>query len=452
MTVSKQLNDNKKFLYQQLYELLRQDIISGKYKYAEKLPSVRTLCSQYKVNLSTVTKSLELLERYQFINSIPGSGHYVIYNEKNEVVFEDFLPINVDKSYFDLASATFPHSLFPVEQFKNSLIKVIERDGASAFDYVDNLSSPLRGFLCDIYLRKFLINVLEDELIIVSGAQQGIEVAARSFLKSGDTILMEHPSYLGAYSVFKNMNLNVVSFDINNFDEIELIIRKHQPKALYLIPISHNPTGYSYTEEQKKYFIQLAEKYNFYIIEDDFLSDIYNFGNNDGIKPLKYYDKSNRVFYIKSFSKLTMPAIRIGFVVAPLDIADYVAYYKQSSDLSTSLFIQLAFKEFMINYFSQYIEKVKLYIDNTNKKFMSYLNILDKNILIKPNGIYCTLVGKNTSAFYYNQLKQKKILVAPHSTFFHKPNFINFFRISYLNIGEENLERIILEISNTLNK
>lgn len=443
MSVSLQIDRKlSKPLYIQLYEAIKQKILNGDYTYMQKLPSVRTLCNSLKVNLSTVNKALNLLQSEGYIKSVPGSGYYVVYNEYQEKPsFEEELIFSSNDGYINLASSKLPYSMYPVDEFKTSINKTIDKYGPAIFDYVETFSNPLKEFLVKDYLEKFKIKAQKSNLTIVSGAQQGIEITAKSFLKPGDVILMENPSYLGAYNIFDNLHLNVVGIDVLEMDNLEFFVKKYNPKAVYVIPYSQNPTGISYSEEFKSQICELAQKYDFYIIEDDFLSDV---GILKGFFPIKSYDKFDRVFYIKSFSLLTMPALRIGFVVPPSDFSDDVAYYKSIADISTSLFIQGSFSYFLKNYFDSYIKALFEFIEKRQKTFKWLIHqsgLKDRIFLPDIKGIFTILLLPHniSSAVVYNRLKAEKVLVLPHSCFYHKPNSINFLRVCFLNCTDEQM-------------
>ncbi|WP_271628624.1 PLP-dependent aminotransferase family protein [Caldicellulosiruptor sp. DIB 104C] len=454
MCVSIQLDkDSKKPLYIQIYEAFKEKILSGEYSYMQKLPSVRQLCKTLNVNLSTVTKALNQLQLEGYIKAVAGSGHYVVYNEyQDKVIFEEEILSTPSSEFINFSSSKLPYSLYPIEQFKWSINSAIESFGPQIFDYIEPFKNPLKEYLVENYLKKFKVYTDPSNVIIVSGAQQGIEITTKSLLKPGDTIFMENPSYLGAYHIFSNMHLNVIGIDIDQMEQIEDYVKKFSPKAFYIIPFSQNPTGISYTEEYKRYLCDIAEKYNFYLIEDDFLSDVVV---EEGNFPIKAYDRHDRVFYIKSFSTLTMPALRIGFVVSPAEFADEVAYYKSTADISTSLFIQVCFADFLKNHFDLYIQKLKSYIQEKQKLFLDLIEKCDlaSRLFTKsPKGIFVSflLPQKISSAYIYNKLKAEKVFIQPHTCFYHKPNSINFFRVSFLNCSDVELQIGIEKIRDAL--
>jgi len=454
MSVSIQIDKgSKKPLYLQLYEDIKQKILSGEINYMQRLPSVRNLCKMLNVNLSTVTKALSKLENEGYIKATPGSGYYVVYSEyQDKIIFEEESLIDAE-GYINLASSKLPYSLYPIEWFKDSLNCAIEKYSPQIFDYIEHFKNPLKEYLVETYLKKLGIVTSPQELTVVSGAQQGIEITTKSFLKPGDTIFLENPSYLGAYHIFSNMHLNIVGIDIDQMQNIEDYIKKFSPKAIYIIPFSQNPTGVSYSKEYKEYLCEISQKYDFYIIEDDFLSDI---GVDEEILPIKAYDKYDRVFYIKSFSTVTMPALRIGFVLAPRHFSEEVAYYKSMADISTSLLIQVSFYYFLKNFFNKHIENLKTYINQRQKLFLRLAKDLQiDNRLFTQNvqGIFVSFYLPPTvsSATIYNKLKTQRVLVQPHTCFYHKPASTNFFRISFLDCTEDELQIAMQKIQNVLN-
>jgi len=153
------------------------------------------------------------------------------------------------------------------------------------------------------------------------------------------------PPIREAIAVFKSRGAEIadvpLSCDGPNLNILEYNLKKYKPKLIYTIPSFQNPTGISYSNEKRKEILALAERYDAYIIEDDYVSGL-DF-ENMGFATVKSMDKSDRVIFLKSFSKIFMPGLRLGFMVVPSSLKSYIIEAKHATDISTSGLIQRAF-------------------------------------------------------------------------------------------------------------
>lgn len=200
---------------------------------------------------------------------------------------------------------------------------------------------------------------------IISGAQQGIDIVCKGIINYSDIVFVEEPTYNGAIEVFKSRGAKIISIpmldDGIDIGILKLKLDKIKPKLMYVMPNFQNPTGISYSSYKKKKLLELAEEYDFYILEDDFISD-FKFDSEDN-RPLKSYDENNRVIYIKSFSKIFMPGLRIGVIDIPPELMKNILWAKYSSDISTPGLIQSSLLCYMEEFdWDKHIEKMdKIY-------------------------------------------------------------------------------------------
>jgi DNA-binding transcriptional MocR family regulator len=222
------------------------------------------------------------------------------------------------------------------------------------------------------------------------------------------------------------------------------------------MPNFQNPTGISYSTYKKKKLIELAEEYDFYIVEDDFMSD-FKFDSEDN-KPLKSYDDKNRVIYIKSFSKILMPGLRIGIVEIPNELLKKVLWAKYSSDISTPGLIQKSMYYYM-EYFNwnDYLDSVeKVYNQKytlakklINEKLSDRLKVRNSNGGIN---FFLELPRGYSSQEFTDFLLDKGVSVLPGTYFFDNLIDDRFFRINIAKSSIQDLEKGISIISNNLDE
>ncbi|HHY90045.1 MAG TPA: PLP-dependent aminotransferase family protein, partial [Clostridiales bacterium] len=254
-------------LYLQVFEKIKNMIIDGELEQHSKLPPIRRLASFLNVNNSTIVHSYNLLEREGYVYKKVGSGTFVSPRKgkdfENEILLKKYPidetltgfeqeQINIREDMISFASATPTYDLFPVEDFKDLLNEVLDRDRGEVFGYHESQGYyPLRKSLAN-YLAEYDIDTNPDHIQIISGAQQGIDIISKAFVEYNDTVLVESPTYTGAIATFQSRGAKIVpvriledGIDIRLFEES---IQIYRPKLCYLMPNFQNPTGYSYTK------------------------------------------------------------------------------------------------------------------------------------------------------------------------------------------------------------
>ena len=302
--------NNKKYI--QVYNKIKNLILEGRLVGDEKLPPIRKLSDLLGVNSVTIVKAYDLLENEGYLIKRQGSGSYVSKIKKTR-------SISAKSDLYRLDTGNPSSDIFPINDFKKAVNMALDDDLASLFNYDDgNGIYELKEVMVE-YLVKQKIEASPDNIIITSGGQQGIDIISKGLLGYTDVVFIEEPTYSGAIDLFKMRNTRLISIplleDGIDIGLLKMKLEKIRPRLLYLMPNFQNPTGISYSEYKKKKLIDLAEEYNFYILEDDFISDFKFISENH--RTLKSYDKYNRVIYIKSFSKILMPGLRMGLMVVP---------------------------------------------------------------------------------------------------------------------------------------
>lgn len=445
--------NSDKPLYLQLYESIVKMIEEKKLSPGEKLPTIRKLSSILNVNPVTVVNAYRLLERDGYVTSRVGSGTYVrlavnLVTEGN--ISED---IEEERSFahqfpYDFGGAFISPEYFPVEDFKRAINKVLDRDGGYAFSYSESQGYlPFRHSLGKYLAKEYAIDVPVHLIHVVSGAQQGIDIISKALLDFGDIVFVESPTYPGAIDAFKSRGVRIVEIPLTqdgpNMDELAAKLRLKPPKLFYTMPNFQNPTGYSYSEQKKKELFALSRKYDFLIIEDDHTSELYY---EEKPLPLKSMDTEGRVFYIKSFSKLFMPGLRLGFIVAPEPFLKKLAEVKYFSDITSSELAQRALDVMLKDgSFCDHADKMReIFRERRNitlKVMKKYFP--DSVSWSKPAGglyFWITLPDGCYSMNLYGKAIKNGILITPGDFFYPDRSPSTSFRLSIAQIPSEKLE------------
>ncbi len=368
--------ENQIPLYQQISDHLRTGILSGNLAPDTRLPASRTLAHDLGVNRITVESAYADLEAEGLIYSRVGSGTYIL-------PLNDIQPLPKDESGtswplwqqlaqqsnigsgamtpeemlraaghprpISFASGSSDARLFPAEEFRKVLQTVMRRDGISALDYGEPAGHmPLRTTIAHI-LGSQGLQVRPENVLITAGSQQALSLVTQLLLRPGDVILVESPTYSGALDLFRALGFRIVTVRVDKqgmqVELMEKLLQQHHPRLIYTIPNFHNPTGTCLSGARRHQLIVLADRYNVPILEDDFVGDLRYEGRTQ--PALKALDPGGRVIYVSTFSKMLMPGLRVGFLVAEGPIFDGLVQFKHASDLATSSLVQRALEAYV---------------------------------------------------------------------------------------------------------
>lgn len=476
--VSIQLDGEGSPLYVQLFEAIEKLIIERKLTQGSKLPPIRKLAQQLKVNNVTVVNAYKLLEQKGYVHSKKGSGTYVAWNgtcvgswddfsgqDSTDVSMHDDIYMEEDirlmsrghialtDNSINFASATPTPDLFPVDDFKQVLVEVLERDGGHAFGYDEsNGYRPLRHAISAFLRAGYGIRTQPDNIQIISGAQQGIDIIAKALVSPGDYILVENPTYTGAIAAFQSRGAKIIGVPMQrdgvNMELLEKYIRIYRPRLMYTMPNYQNPTTYCYSETKKRELLSLAYKNNLYIIEDDFLSDL-NFSENRKRFPLKVLDEQERVIYIKSFSKVLMPGLRIGFLIAPLKVYKKILQAKHTTDIASSGLIQRAFDLYLRKeIWGNHLEYMRGIYKERYEKVLKEIAVLERLgvEIFQPGGglnIWLTLPKGISGTQLYQECVKWDVLFVPGKIFYIGNTAKNdrYIRLSFAAVYPHQIEK-----------
>jgi len=447
---------------------IKKLIDENKVEDGERLPSIRALSDLLKVNSVTVVNAYKKLESEGYAVQKIGSGTFAKMRDFSRSFKKEYsngfkkIPKELMDQYIDFTGETLCTDFFPITNFKCVLNEVLDRDGAEALIIQESLGyEGLRDTISSIF---WDYKVDSDDILIVSGAQQGIDIISKALINNNDYVLIEKPTYSGALSVFKSRRANILEIPIKkngvDVNKFEKILMKNNIRCFYTMSYFQNPTGMSYSIDAKKRILELAQIYDFFIIEDDYLSELI-FDQSIEYRSFKSLDKNDRVIYIKSFSKIFLPGIRLGYLIAPAKFKELIQNSKYNTDISTSSIMQRTL-ELYINkgLWKEYINNlVKIY--KSRYEFMEECikeKLGDKIDYISPGGglhFYLKIDDnyKIDSVQLYRVAKSKKVLIAPGMLFYKNPmDGKKYFRISFSKTDEAQIKKGIEILSNIISE
>ncbi|MEJ5202349.1 MAG: PLP-dependent aminotransferase family protein, partial [Anaerolineales bacterium] len=267
----------------------------------------------------------------------------------DQPVFESGIYLAERKDLISLAGGLPDSRLFPVEDFRKVFRSILRRDGIRAFEYGDGAGYlPLRHTIAQI-LSSQGIPARPENLLITSGSQQGIALVTQVLTRPGDVVIVEDPTYASALDFFRACGLKVIGIPVDSrgmaVEQLEEIMRAYHPRMIYTIPNFQNPTGVCMSGQRRRLLVVLSARYNIPILEDDFVGDLRYDGRAQ--PALKALDADGNVLLIGTFSKMLMPGLRVGYVLAQGPVFQQLMFFKKISDLATSTLTQRALEAYI---------------------------------------------------------------------------------------------------------
>ncbi len=232
--------------------------------------------------------------------------------------------------------------MFPVREFQEACDYVLRTEGARALQYGPTEGfPPLKQYLVE-RMRKYGVPAEDENILLTNGSQQALDLLGKVFVDDKMVVCTERPTYLGALQAWNAYEANYCTVPLDDqgmvVDELEAAIQRHHPRFIYVLPNFHNPAGVSLSEERRYKLVEIALKYDVFIIEDDPYGEL-RFEGQD-LTPIVTLAKE-RTIYVCTFSKTLSPGIRLGWIVAPQKVISKLVQAKQGSDLHTSTFVQM---------------------------------------------------------------------------------------------------------------
>lgn len=353
-----------------------------------------------------------------------------------------------DPSVIPFAAGNPAPEAFPVKEIERISAEIFKNSPITALQYnITEGYTPLRDRLKNQYKD---IMADTDDLIMVTGTQQGVDLSTKALVNEGDTVICEKPSFVGSINAFKATGANVVGVDVDadgiSIEKLEkALIENKNTKLLYLIPNFQNPSGITMSLEKRKAVYELALKYGVLIFEDNPYGDLRFSGEH--IPHIKSFDTEGIVIYAGSFSKTLSPGMRLAFVIANASIIQKIVVLKQTNDVHTNIWSQLVCEQFLrendwdkhiASLCDIYRKKANLMLDGMDKHFNS------KVTYTRPEGglfIWATLPdGVDMMKFCSEAVQKYKVAVVPGTAFMpRETDATNSFRLNFSTPTDEQI-------------
>lgn len=361
-----------------LYTALRNEILDGRLPPGTRLPATRDLAAQYRLARGTIVGAFEQLRAEGYLEGHIGSGTYVA-----RVLPETFasrLPARTStkpaRRFSGYARRVQPFpvlgrrpmrafranqpalDLFPTSLWAQVASRrmrlasphLLEGDPSPGYQ-------PLREAVADYLVTSRGVRCTADQIVILSGVQEALDLVARVFLDPGDKVVMENPGYIGATLVYQAVGARIVPARLDE-QGIRLRPGDESAKLVYVTPAHQFPVGVSMSISRRLELLEFARKSNLVILEDDYDSEFRYSGRP--IPALQGLDQHGAVIFAGSFSKVLFPSLRLGYLVLPSDLVEKFAAVESVTNRHASTIIQAILCDFMVEgHFARHIRRMR---------------------------------------------------------------------------------------------
>jgi 2-aminoadipate transaminase len=472
-------------LYIQLRDQLRALVHAGDLRPGDRIPASRELATVLGVHRTTVANAYAELESEGLIQGHVGRGTFIQGNGNGlkltpppppmlgnnngnglrwELLFADErgdeilsrLTASAPEDALSFVMARPAVDYFPVEELQICVNTVLRREATDVL----NLGSsdgyaPLKEALLEL-LSSDGIAAKDENLLITDGCQQALDLISKAFVRPGDCVILENPTYPGAGAIFNGARARCLGVPVNTHAEpgkplgvdveaLEATLAANRVKLIVLTPDFHNPTGTSMPLASRRKLLELASRHQVPVVEDHIYARLH--AREERIPSLKQMDRSNLVIHIDSFSKVAFPGLRVGWIVAAAAAIERLRLVKQTTDLHTDQLAQATLAEFLRRgYFAKHLSKMrKLYatrltaLDEALRKHMP-----EETRWTRPEGGMCLWLelppGFDASELLIHA-KERGLLFAPGRYFYVQSHLPNTLRLGFANLNEKELAR-----------
>ena len=337
---------------------------------------------------------------------------------------------------------------FPKEDIAEISSRLLCENGSSILQYGGTPGiGSLKNTVIDM-MKSRGISVNPEEIIITSGATQGIGLAAKTLVNPGDVILAESPTFIGALQTFLTYEADVKGVEMDDhgmvISDLEKKLKTYRPKFVYTIPTFQNPTGRTISLERRKQMIALCKEHGVLILEDDPYCDLRYSGQP--VPPIKSFDEDNTVIYLMSFSKIISPGLRVGATIADPRIIQKYNIAKQGEDLHTANLSQEIVNAYMLSGKAEpHIESICAQYRDKRDAMLKKMEEWPESIAYtKPDGglfIWASLPRHMNAVDMFKQCVDAGVAYVPGVHFFPEGGHENTMRLNFSMASFEQIEK-----------
>ncbi len=375
-----------------------------------------------------------------------------------ESFIRKILKISIQNDIISFAGGHPNAGLFPVEEIAAASKKVLQTQGRQVLQYASTEGdADLREWISKRYKAIQNLDISADNILITSGSQQALDLLGKVLLDEGDSIAIENPGYLGAIQAFSvyQPKMHGIALDENGMDvsQLSTVLKEHNPKLIYTVPNFQNPTGISYSEENRKAVASAISQTNALLIQDDPYGELRFSGKP---KSNFYSLLPKQTILLGSFSKIVVPSFRMGWIVIPDWLVKPMVIAKQASDLHTNYFTQrLVFQYLSDNSLDDHIAKIRNFYGKQKEVMMDAIDKnfpTEVNILNSEGGMFlwATLPGNLSAMDLFDKaIEKERVAFVPGEPFYvasDEKTPVNTLRLSFVTADENAIKEGIMRL------
>ncbi|MGC2769068.1 MAG: PLP-dependent aminotransferase family protein [Candidatus Acidiferrum sp.] len=479
-------------LYIQLRDQLRSLVHAGDLRPGDRIPASRELAQTLGVHRTTVANAYAELESEGLIQGHVGRGTFIRNNGNGlkitpppaglnghseglrwELLFADErseeiltrLTASAPLNTLSFVMARPAEEFFPVEDLLSCSQAALRREGQDILNLgASDGYAPLKEALMDM-LRHEGFSVKDDSFLVTNGCQQALDLIAKAFVRSGDTVVLENPTYPGASAVFNGVHARCLGVPVRtnvephsplgiDLEALESTLAANRVKLIVLTPDFHNPTGTSMPLASRRRVLELAGRYQIPVVEDHIYARLHS--REERLPSLKQLDRTNLVIHIDSFAKVAFPGLRVGWIIAAPAAIERLRLVKQMTDLHTDQLAQATLAEFLKRgLFQKHLGRMrKTYTDRLNALDDSLRKFMPEGVRwVRPEGGMCLWLelppGFDASELMIHA-RERGVLFAPGRYFYLQSPLPNTMRLGVANQNEKQNARGVATLSELL--
>ncbi len=466
-------------VYRQIADHIRLEVEGGRLEEGDRLPAIRNLADRLGVNRDTVALAYEALATAGVVVSSVGRGTFIAARESLEAGFEGpFQPVlsplterlldfeharprfGSEANAAPLHSLVPDESLYPADEFRRVLNRVLQRGGSELLRYGEPQGHlGLRVVLAQRF-RSAGVEIDPEGIVLCHGASQGISLGLRLFAQSGDTVALEEPTYNNVLAAIFGLGLRTAPVPMRenglDLEALDRTLGRPDVKVLYTIPTFHNPLGTTTSAAHRRALIEIAASHGTPVIEDGYESDLRFRGRP--VPPLAALDRTGLVLHLFSFSKSLFPGARVGAITASDRLIDALLALKQATDLSDALPLQAALAEFVKEgAYDRHLLRMRRVLRERRDVLLDSLakEMPDGTRWTQPDGglqLWVELPEGFETSDLLTDAVGAGVLFAPGSQFNHDGRASNGLRLSFAMAGTEALRAGVAALAKVMRR
>ncbi len=360
----------------------------------------------------------------------------------------EILKVAIDPSVISFAGGLPNRNLFPVEELRAAANQVFDAAGREALQYANSEGFiELREYISVRYRERQGLEIPPENILITNGSQQGLDLLGKTFLNQGDDVIIEEPGYLGAIQAFSVYRARFNPVPITDrgmeVDRLQEVLAARTPKLMYLVPNFQNPSGITYTDQNREAVAELVKGRNILLVEDDPYRELRFTGS-----PQESFGKllPDQTILLGSFSKIIAPGLRLGWVAAPARIMPKLIVAKQASDLHSNHFAQRLIRQYLAD--NDIDSHIKAIVRVYNRQRQAMVRGIDTYLPVAvrhthPEGgmfIWLTLPQGASSKRLFDLAIQDKVAFVPGSPFYVDRLETDTLRLNFSCVDEDTIE------------